>query len=650
MLKEITPAFIRLLVLGKARHPKIILTISKSDEILLHTEGKGKENLLNDYRPSEPSWIRKHRENNFRLVTKAPFNKICTCLERINRADNFSITFPATDALSKKVAEYTEKDFPQYDSIRNWFFTEGLSFMLTEPNGWCVVQPKDWEWDAMAAPLPVPTLYRAEQALNWEENNFVFLLLDEKSKLPKDKDDEKTGLVYLLVTQTAFIKYTQERDGIEEYDSFGEDTLWVHNFGDLPAFRMGGNPASQRNKDIYESFIAGVLPDWDEALIQASDKQAAIKQHIYPEAAIYGANTCTACKGDGRIKEMGLRNDGYTTCRKCKGEGRVVSPYADIIVRENKDNELPMPDWAPKKYITKDIAPVVFLDEQQDKHIYLGYAAINFEFLAETPLNESGKAKELDRQELNTFVYNIADHIVCNILKPIYWYSMRFLAPLKPIDTLNELQPKITIPKTFDIVTAEVYQAEVKQARESKTDSRIVGAMELNYAKKQFQYEPETVVIMTLTYELDPLYGNSQDDKFTMVSNGGVSKSDYIISCNTLGFVKRALEENPAFAELPRAKQLEQFRKYAAEIDPTTATDPISIDTNGLARATEILAVQTSYFANTIAKDAAKTLLTLLFKLSEPDAEALLQGEVAKPAPPILPTPNPLNPTPPVGA
>jgi hypothetical protein len=90
--------------------------------------------------------------------------------------------------------------------------------------------------------------------------------------------------------------------------------------------------------------------------------------------------------------------------------------------------------------------------------------------------------------------------------------------------------------------------------------------MEIEYANKKFNYDPQVKDSMELVYRLDPFPAVSADDKMAMLMNKGITNIDYIISCNISQFVNRALMENKNFSSLTYSKQMEVLKSYSDEI------------------------------------------------------------------------------------
>lgn len=558
-------------IMGGKRNDCYVKCVAKSDEILLITDGKGAIAKIKSYRPSEPEAFRKYREDNFRLITKAPFSKVLNSLAKIGRADDFKITYPKQAGVAEKdgLENYCEKNFPAFDSLTNWFFSIGLRSMLTEPNGWICVLPTEWGWDSQTYPKPYPTIYRANQVVDWEEGEFIFVLLDETVTI-KDVEGREVGKgkVYLLVDRQQVVRYwdsgRKQEDGSTIYSS---NILAEHGFDDLPAFKLGGFVCSASEVDVYESFIAGVVPYWTEALIENSDKQGAVKQHAYPESEEYAIGKCETCKGQGQYHSHGMPYgaDRPINCEKCNGTGEVASPLGQRIRRAPARGEEPIP-LPSKVYIEKKIEPLEFLDKDIEANIKKGYAALNMDFLAESPLAQSGVAKAYDREELHSFLHQIARHIVENILHYSYWYIIRWRYGLESVDAMDALMPTLTVPEHFDIVGLNALEKEITDAKTAGVDARIITAMNSKFAGKRFRNDPLVVSVIQLAMILDPLGGKSEDEKMTIKANGGVSADEYVMSANIEALIRLAIEEDEKFSELPFSKQRETLLKKAGEI------------------------------------------------------------------------------------
>jgi hypothetical protein len=217
--------------------------------------------------------------------------------------------------------------------------------------------------------------------------------------------------------------------------------------------------------------------------------------------------------------------------------------------------------------VTKDTAIVKIQDDRIDAHIYRALSAINMEFLQDVPLNESGTAKEVDRDELNIFVNSIAKDIVV-IMREIERigidYRYRVIVPGKT--ERKTLIPIFSVPLKFDLLSSNGMISDIQAAKTGQVDPSIVTEMEVEFATKRFNTEPAIQALVRLTLMLDPFPGIDDGDKMTRMQNGGISKLDYVVSCNIHQFVRRALDEDEQFASKEYDAQCEVLEKYAQEI------------------------------------------------------------------------------------
>lgn len=211
-------------------------------------------------------------------------------------------------------------------------------------------------------------------------------------------------------------------------------------------------------------------------------------------------------------------------------------------------------------------------EESISKHIRDGLSSINFEFLAEGPLSQSGVAKEVDKDELNNTVHAIAEDMVRN-MDWIYWVIAKYRYGLiYSGDEIAEMVPVISVPEKYDILSSNHLQEQLKNAKDSKANAAIVNAIEIEYANKAFNSDPAVRDMVELVLSLDPLANIPEDDKMSRLSNKGITQETYVISSNIHYFVQRALEENEGFADMELPKQKEIILKYAQEQIEATAT------------------------------------------------------------------------------
>jgi hypothetical protein len=377
-------------------------------------------------------------------------------------------------------------------------------------------------------------------------------------------DDEKTQNEYLIADENSIYKLVKV-----DKDKYSTVLIWNHNLGYIPFVQNGGIINICGDDVVFESFISGVVPDFDQALRENTDKNVAIKMHIYPESAIYGQNTCTTCNGIGEIERTNKFNRIVKhTCHDCNGTGVIQSStMASLMVRPLRGGEDNMPSWAPKKYIDKDLKPVEFINENVKYLIKSGYEAVNMTHLGEIPIAQSGVAKSYDWEQTNLFLYNIANYVCQVVFKEIIRFvnDIRYgvLLGLGSEELIKQL-PFITTPTNYDIVGVSEMENQIATAKQNGISSSILEAMELAYVYKKFAGNPKEIAYHSNIIQLDPLRGCTQDDVLSMGANGVSQKT--IITHNLINqFVTKAFEEVKNFQELPLLKRFEIVDKYAEE-------------------------------------------------------------------------------------
>lgn len=567
----LTPANVSKLI--TERYKNKALCVSLASKLKSHASGTMPQKLISERRPNESEEIQKYRASIYVPITKRTISKVFSSLEKIRRSQDWQVQFdankvPKTIVEDETPEKYIESNYPHFSSLTNWTFSVLLRKYLLDANGIVAVIPEHLPENGSDYVKPIAEFFDSDQIMSYVEGEYVVLKSrDTTSYMTADGVQETNGAIYHLLTKTQYVRFEQIA-----HDEFSEDDIYIHNIGELPAFKVGGVYHSRVNNDtIYESRIAGMIPSLDEAAREYSDLQAELLQHIHSEKYMYTNVECPECKGLGRIPEMDADGNitGEKTCPHCKGSGKIanVSPYGVFMINAGRAMEQQLPN-PPIGYVQKSTEIAKFADEHVRQHIMDALAAINMEFLADTPLSQSGVAKAYDRDELNNFVNGVAEDVVAiddKIAKFIIEYRYKMVVPND--NARRDLLPKINVPTKFDILNVSTLMAELKAARDAQANPIILRELEIDYAKKQFNTDPEIAHIIETTFMLDPLFGKSDEEKMTMLSNDGVSKRDYIISCNINAFIQRAVREDANFMQLDYEKQRDVLKGYADEIE-----------------------------------------------------------------------------------
>lgn len=560
-------------VKGKSPHRFYDKSKEIAEKMAVHADGKTPDKLLTERRPNEPQEVMDYRKKIFTPKTKPTFSKIFSSLQKIRRSSDWSIRYEgefSRIAEGETLEDYCEYNYPGFTSLTNWVFTLMLRKYLIDPNAVVYVSPMSWNIEQTEYLQPIAQIFDSANVIDFVEDDYAVLLNPTGSSYISNKRLMR-GKRFYICTTTQILVYDQ----INAKEQFQLSSTIDHNLGVLPAFKLKGIIIDQvDNTYLYESRIAGIIPELDEAIREYSDLQAAKVLHIYPERWEFTQHECTSCKGSG-IR----RNPQFTgpdcgcepdiKCDKCNNGYVVAGPYSKILVKPVSNpaiegvSQIPNP---PAGFIEKDVEIVKVMEESVERHIYNALCAINFEFLSKAPLAQSGIAKAYDSDEMNNTGHSISEDIV-SAMDNIYWLIALYrYNAIYGIDEIEQMLPMVSVPEKFDIISSTHTQEELKTAKDSKTNPVIISALEESYTTSRFNTDPAVRDRLMLILRLDPLPNVSEDDKMSRLSNKGITLETYVISSNIQEFVQRAIEENKKFPELILSKQKEIMVKYAEEI------------------------------------------------------------------------------------
>lgn len=524
-------------------------------EMRVHSDGTFPEELIEERRPNEPEIVQAYRKKIFVPKTKPYFTKIESTLQKIRRSSDWSIKYgdESFDKIveDEKLDAYAENNFPVFRSTTNWLFGVCLRNYLVDANALVLVAPLEIPEEENVFLQPVCTIFNSCEVIYFLEDDYA-VVKNKVGATYMSGGVEKEGDSYYVITTKAIHRYDQ----INGRRQFIEAWYYEHNLEELPVFKLPGIVIDvYGNFSLHESRISGILPEFNEALREYSDLQAAKVLHLYPERWEYTQNECVSCKGNGQVIQGSGEDACNVTCDTCKGIGYVATgPYNKMLIKPAAADQLQLPT-PPAGFVEKDVEIIKVQEQGVQDHIFNALSAINFEFLASTPLNQSGTAKEVDKDELNNTVHAIAEDLV-KILDHVYYLiaQYRYSAQYTK-EQIWEMLPMIAVPEKFDILSAKHYDEQLTSAKNNKLNSAILNAMEISYATKAFNNDLDIAEHVGLILKLDPLAGISEDDKMSRLSNEGITKLDYIVSSNINKFVNDAIDADNKFVDKETTEQ-----------------------------------------------------------------------------------------------
>jgi hypothetical protein len=572
---------------NNVRHHFFEDSINKAKALRVHSRGEFPETLITERRPNEPDEVKEYRKKIFVPKTKPTFGKVVSSLSKIRRSADWSIRYQKDDKFTlvrdgEKMEQYCEEKFPYFTSITNWTFSVLLRQYLEDPNAVVFTFPLSLDVQENDYLKPFPVIFESENVIWFEPEDFA-VLINPLGATYMAKGKPVNGQSFYVVNTERILKFDQV-NGRGDMEIVLDD---LHGLGYCPVEKIKGIVAGTAgNNYLYESRVAAMLPELDEALREYSDLQASKVIHIYPERWEFTNRECGECKGVGKVTTFDKDDEPcIEKCTKCAGEGYVVAgPYSKIMIKPlnnatDGQGTIPTP---PAGFIEKDVEIVRIQDEGVEKHLTSALAAINFEFLAAAPLNQSGVAKETDKDELNNTVHAIAEDII-RVLDSVYKTIAitRYKVQYSIEDIVKDMVPDISVPEKYDLLSSAHLEEELTTAKTNKTNPVIINALESEYAGKKFNTDPEIRDRLMLILELDPLPNVGEDDKFTRLSNKGISLITYVISSNIQEFVQRAIDEDPQFATKKLKDKKAKMAEYAqAQIDAENEAKLMAADVN----------------------------------------------------------------------
>lgn len=592
MKLEFTAEEIRYYMDGKMDHHYYKECVAEAKKLEVHADGSYPECLIDERRPNEPEEVKAYRKKIWVPKTKPAFTRVYNSIQKIRRSSDWSIRYPNVKLArineKETLEEYCEKQYPYFTSITNWVFQAMLRKYLIDPNGVALVFPLELQVAKNEYIKPFPLLFGSCDVVDFVPEDYA-VLKDPVGCKYKVGNNWYDGFSYWFATTKKIYRYDQvnakgKADLVIDYD---------HGLISLPVIPWKGSMIGNYGHYLrYESRLAGMIPELDEAAREYSDLQAGKVLHIYPERWEYTQNECISCKGKGQttnpLWEPGSSFPCDTTCTSCQGRGYVAAgPYSKIMVRpiqglEAGGQQIPLP---PAGFVEKDVEIIKLMDAGVEQHIYNALAAVNMEFLANSPLATSGVSKAEDKYEAGNTVHSIAEDIV-SFMDSLYDITAQYRYMVQYPNEIEEMLPVIAVPEKFDLVTSNDIGLQMKLAKEANANPTTINAMQVEYAHKKFQQEPEIRDRVALTIKLDPLAGLTEDEKMGRLSNKGITQLTYIISSNIQAFVQTAVDKDKDFASKTLEQQQAVITAMAQQIIDDQEAKILSL-TNGVQPNTE---------------------------------------------------------------
>lgn len=549
------------------KHENYKASIEHCEVMSWHVYGNKPEKLLKRARPREDPEITQYRLDSYEPLTKSVCKKAISIVHKIFNPKLYSIRFEDSDE-ARRLENYSLQEYPRFNSIVNYMANYVLKKMIADPNGILLVQPFKYFMKGTEYVSPIATCYNSKN-IHWWTPEYI-LLYDG----------------YKEYGQTKEWKYTYcDRNGIyklEIHQNNGKDITvetvesYVHNFNEIPIWQLQGE-YSEDQYGLLESFFYCAVPFWNEAINDHSDVSGNYRMHInsqkweisdeceYVERTDEGNFAC-----DGGYIFNQIKGDKHK-CSSCSGTGRkksANSPYEVYQVDRQKafdqPEQIPLP---PFGYVAPPVEGLKMLEEKAEKNLEKGLFALNMDVVTKIGENQSGIAKEHDRTELNNFLQRISDVFFEIHFPNFYYFATKYMFSVSSPEKIDKIQPEISKPTQFDVYSTLELTKQFAEAKTANLNPSYLGVKQAEIQNKEFSTKPQLLAILNLELILDPLAEISRDDVSMMLANRTITKSTAIIHDNIKMFVRRAIEENKGFPDMPQAKQVEILKEYADEVE-----------------------------------------------------------------------------------
>lgn len=545
------------------RHENYDITVAQAHDMSVHIKGILPVDLIQTARPHEQTAALEYRLSTYEPVTKADSKKVINALARIQNAP-FSVKWqedPSGKVGEDTLEKYVTKDYPFFGSVTNWIFKTMLKQDLADPNSVVAFKPiKEVEENELFEPWGI--WYGSAKVWDFKIDTYYTLLTDEKSHVTEGNDGIPVpkGIVLNIYTLTQVIRVWQV--GKIEDNEFSWEVIFQHDFNKTPVFRLKGEYIEDTMPFLYESFMAGVLPYWNKVIRQESDKDASFVSHVYPERVEMEIECTNVECVSGRISFTN-RSGGISSriCGTCHGTTWMLgrSPLTNTVIRRKSKLDDDDVEFPGVQYLTKETDTVKTLKQEISDNRRLGFATLNMEFLADVPLNQSGKAKEVDRIELNTYVEMVSNNLFDIKEMSIENINLWRYSFVLSEEELKEQIPVVNRPTSFDMITTQMITQEIAAAKEANLSPEVIALLETEFVSKRFVNSPEQMEFFTSLKDLDPVPGTLEEKLFALNAKS-VTISDVILSTHLATFIKQLISEGKFF-DLTREQRLIELKR-----------------------------------------------------------------------------------------
>ena len=544
------------------------------NQMAVHTRMRKPVELLLATRPNEETHIFNYRIANYRAITYGSMNRALDSVSRILNRIQYNVI------VEENVKAYLQrKQFYNQGTAYDFYsFFEKIILKrdIEDPNGMLAWVPTgEGLTDNSKTIEPKPMLFTGSQIYDIQPD--VVSFLSDEINYVTTRQGTFEGKVYYVFTKEWFYKLSEI--SADKVVKMRLDPIYQHNIGEIPVIILGGDMNAE---GYYESFFAPYNAFGDEAINTFSDWQAIKVTSGFPYTEEF-YEECEIVKPDLDSNPIPKGEEKY---EKKVGFNKFPRTPFNTIIRKIPGNKsdseitgeriLPV-DVPSKRFISPDIEVLRYSGEAWDMLILKAEAALHLNLGG--GLNQSGAAKEIDKEEH----YAMIDKIANNYFNHLMLNSIKFIDSYLNRIKFEDSKVAINTPSAFRIKTEQDLTEELVSLKTNKVPDVFLSEATNELALKRFNGNPLSKKIFEVVAAIDPLYIRDIAEKNQLLLSGVITKDMFIKSTMAYSLLNKIATQLSSQGFID--KSIDEIKAlFEAEVKPYLSQPDLSLfDPNGQA-------------------------------------------------------------------
>lgn len=551
-------------------------TVQYRDMIKVHSDIDNKPiDLMRKRAPNEDDRQYIYRVNNFENVTMPYFMKALGKLNRIFNPSNYSIQWTTGQENEKK---YFDEEIPVFGSLTSYFEEVVLTQKILDPNALLVIKPYFLPYkedidengvvyyvlDDSEQITPIACVVDCDKVIDYKENVFAFIQLEEKSWVKVGDKEVKEGLIFEFYDETNIYRITQIGKKIDWQFTLPE-IYYPHNLGYVPCWKLKGIPKQKEIHVLYQSYYIFAIPNLNIALYSHSNLDISLTTHMFPQKVEW-IDRCPepSCdKGKIRFEENGnwLSKD----CPTCGGTGwnkktgPMMTKYFTIPDQTQGDTDVESVPFPGMAFVAPNPDIPKFVHEKFMSDVETAFNFLNMDISnSDVKGGQPALSKQIDREELFVMLMRISNEVFS-----LFDKSMTAMGTLRYGSTFAK--PVVSAPTSFSIRSEQDLLAELKDAKESGVPDVALGEIVKEYISKRYSNRANIHKIVNLAFAVDRLVVKIQEETDSMLMNNTASKLEVVLHDSIFTYIDQCMIEDEKFFDKDLKYQEEKLWAMAEE-------------------------------------------------------------------------------------